>query len=343
MASTSRNTTFSCFSSLLITFLVIPTSPAQEIPQKKSSTSLEKAEIKWIGQWPSDESKLQEKKDSKKQVLNFIIGKKKIILKRPVSVLASNQHSFWILDQGNNAVFQVDGDVGKIPHFIDKKNDNYTSLVGICKFHDKEILFTDSRSNKIFLVNTEKKECKVLNDTLKLNKPTGIAYSLLNKEIWVIETGTHRIVVLNEKGEIKKTIGSRGNANGEFNFPTHIWIDKKGNAYVTDAMNFRIQVFNNKGDVVSVFGSSGDKPGYFSSPKGVATDSYGNIYVADAMFHVVQVFDINGNFLYTFGSQGFDKGQFWMPSGMYIDDNDKIYIADSYNSRIQIFQLITGK
>ena len=227
---------------------------------------------------------------------------------------------------------------------IEKKIAAFPSLVGITAFHNTEILFTDSQLNQLFLVNAEKKECRILNDSLKLNQPTGIAYSVINNEIWVVETGAHRIVVLNEKGEIKKTIGSRGNGKGEFNYPSNLCIDKIGNIYILDAMNFRVQVLNKEGDVISVFGTIGDATGSFARPKGIATDSYGNIYVSDALFHVVQVFDIKGNLLYYFGSQGHDEGQFWMPAGLYIDNNNYIYVADSYNSRVQIFQLInTGK
>ena len=329
---------------LFISFLTIlvfnHTCHAQDTALIKSSEKAGKPEIQWVGQWPSIKSKSQ-KKEIKQQIKDLLIGKKKQELSRPVSVLAINQNFFWILDQENCSLFKVINDVGKIPHFIEKKKSNFSSLVGICNFHN-EILFTDSFSNKIFTINSEKKGCAILNDSLKLDKPTGIAYLPEKKEIWVVETGAHRILILNEQGQIIKKIGSRGIAKGEFNFPTHIWIDKKGNVYVVDAMNFRIQVLNKDGEIISVFGSNGNSPGYFSSPKGIATDSYGHIYVSDALFNVVQIFDINGNFLYTFGSQGHEDGQFWMPSGIYIDSDDKIYVADSYNSRIQIFQLING-
>ena len=315
---------------------------AQNNDQIKPSSKLKNAEIQYLSQWPSAESKQKDKKENH-QIINLILGKKTQKLIRPVSIIATNQTSFWILDQQSHSIFQVSDNLGKVPHFIDKKKNSFSSLVGICNFHNNELLFTDSRTNKIHLVDSDKKECTILNDSLKLDRPTGIAYSTINNEIWVIETGAHRIVILNEKGEVKKIIGSRGSGKGEFNFPTHIWIDKVGNAYITDAMNFRIQVLNKEGVVISIFGSNGDQAGYFSSPKGIATDSYGHIYVADALFHAVQVFDINGVFLYTFGSQGNDDGQFWMPSGIYIDVDDKIYVADSYNSRIQIFQLIPGR
>lgn len=328
--------------SVLVFLLLGNTIQAQDIAQILSaSNSLERAEVHWVDQWPTNSNKPGEKKD-KRSFWDIILGKKKQGINRPVSLVAKNKNSFWVLDQENNAILQVNKEVGKTPNYITKRDFHFSSLVGICNFRKDEILVTDSYLNKIFLINSEKKECLIFNDSLKLDKPTGIAYSPLTHEIWLLETGAHRIIVLNEKGEILRSVGSRGNAKGEFNFPTHIWIDKIGNIYVADAMNFRIQIFNSEGVVLSVFGSNGDATGFFASPKGIATDSYGNIYVADALFHAVQVFDFTGNFLYTFGSQGQGEGEFWMPSGIYIDDDNIIYIADSYNSRIQIFQLVTG-
>ena len=317
---------------------------AQDTTITKSSTKPETANIQWLSQWSSAEGK-HKANGAANWIKDFIFGKNIHKLSKPVSILVNNQNTFWILDQGNNTIFQVSKGVGKIPRFIEKKNIYFSSLVGICNFHPAsnrdEILFTDSYLNKVFLVNPEKKECRVFNDSLVLGQPTGIAYSKIKNEIWVVETRDHRISILNEKGQLIKRIGHRGNARGEFNFPTHIWIDKVGNVYVVDALNFRVQVLNKEGAVISVFGSNGDATGYFASPKGIATDSYGHIYVADALFHTVQIFDINGNFLFNFGSQGYGQGQFWMPSGIYIDDSDRIYVADSYNSRIQIFQLVT--
>ncbi len=332
-----RNMNYSFFISLVIIFLYNTTGHAQDTSHIQTSASTEQSEIQWMSQWSFSEN---QNKALKYKIKDFIVGKKALKPSRPVSVIATDQNSFWFLDQGNNEVFQVSDRLATTHHFIDKKDYSFSSLVGICNFHKNEMLFTDSYLNKIFLVDTDKKELTVLNDSLKLNKPTGIAYSSISNEIWVLETGEHRIVILNDKGEIIKKIGSRGLAKGEFNFPTHIWIDKKGNAYVSDAMNFRVQVFNKDGAVLSVFGSNGNSTGYFSSIKGIATDSNGNIYVADALFNAVQIFDINGNFLYTFGTQGQGQGEFWMPSGIYIDDADKIYVADSYNSRIQVFQLL---
>lgn len=335
-----KNSFSPLFVSLLSVFFINDSCQAQDTTLIKTSNRIENAEIQWVSQWPSSENK-NNANSFANRIKDFILGKKIHKLRKPVSILANNQGTFWILDQGNNAIFQVSKGIGGVPRFIEKKNVAFPSLVGICDFRNNEILFTDSYLNKIFLINTEKKECGVLNDSLKLEQPTGIAYSKIKNEIWVVETSAHRISVLNDEGHLIKRIGNRGSAQEEFNFPTHIWIDKEGNVYVVDAMNFRVQVFNKDGEKISVFGSNGDATGYFASPKGIATDSYGNIYIADALFHVVQIFDFKGNFLFTFGTQGHEQEQFWMPSGIYIDTNNFIYVTDSYNSRIQVFKLIT--
>ena len=298
--------------------------------------------ISWIDQFPSSE-KTEKKKGIKGKVINFVFGKDKNTISKPFNVLAKNPESYWILDQGTGKINQVLKNSIENHKFLNKALSAFTSLVGICTLDENKILFTDSHLPHIYQVDLKKKKVISINDSLSLNRPTGIAYSKLKKEIWVVETGANRILVLNYKGEVKKIIGKRGSGQGEFNYPTFIWIDKEGSVYIVDAMNFRIQIFNKNGEFVSMFGKNGDATGYFARPKGIATDSFGNIYIPDALFHVVQIFDKMGNFLYAFGEQGKEKGQFWMPTGIFIDDENYIYVADSYNSRIQIFKLVNGE
>jgi uncharacterized protein YjiK len=297
-----------------------------------------KSRIKWVSEFPS----ISEKKTNLSEKIGQVVFGKKDIpeISKPISVLALNPDSFLVLDQGNNTIFNIRNKESEIPRFLKKRENYFTSLVGICSISKNEILFTDSKLNQIYKINNDKTECVVLNDSLKLDQPTGIAFSNLTNEIWVVETKSHKISILNNKGERIKTIGTRGNNNGEFNFPTSISIDKDGFAYVVDAMNFRVQIFNKDGQFVSTFGKQGDATGDFARPKGIAIDSEGNIYIADALFNTVQIFNKKGIFLYYFGSQGKEKEKFWMPSGIFIDSLNYIYVSDSYNSRIQIFQMV---
>lgn len=296
--------------------------------------------VQYLGQFPSGEK--NRTTGFFERIGKTVLGGEALQLNKPFSILVEDPESFWILDQGNGKVYRNSGGTLSLPKALRRNSLSLSSLVEITAAGDDKVLFTDSRENKVFRLFDGGRQLEVFNGNVTLNQPTGIAYSPVTEEIWVSETGSHRIAVLNRRGELVRHIGSRGSGEGEFNFPTFIWIDASGMAYIVDAMNFRIQIFDRYGNYVNSFGEHGNATGYFARPKGVAVDSKGNIYVADALFNAVQIFDSKGNFLYYFGSQGRGREQFWMPSGIFIDSNDYIYIADSYNARIQIFQLKKG-
>ena len=296
----------------------------------------------WVSQFPAWQA-VETKKNSFKRIYDFLVqkGKDKKI-GRPIAIVANSPTDYWIVDQGGKTIFKVENKKVRQPFCIKDKEDYFSSLVGSCKLPDGRLLFSDSKLNQVFIISADGKSLSTLGDSMTFGQPTGIAWNPATHEFWVVETGAHRIAVLNEKGVLVRRIGSRGDGEGQFNFPTSICIDKAGDAYIVDAMNFRVQILNKSGGFVTKFGESGDASGTFARPKGICVDSYGHIYIADALFHVVQIFDRAGTFLYSFGSQGREKEQFWMPAGLFIDENNFIYVADSYNSRVQVFQLING-
>lgn len=295
--------------------------------------------VRWVSEYPSPDSK-GHKKGIFGRIGEFIFGPGALVLTKPMAIFAQSPENYYVLDQKTVSLTHIHEQKGSTLKPKSKLVNPPGSLVGLCDFPGRGFLITDSRINTLFVMSTDGKRVAVLNDTLVLDQPTGIAYLAAKNEIWVLETKAHQIAILNANGERIKTIGLRGNKPGEFNYPTHIWIDQQGLVYIVDSMNYRIQIFNADGGWVSMFGQAGDASGYFARPKGIATDSHGNIYVVDALFHNVQIFNSKGQLLYHFGNQGRESGNFWMPNGIYIDKNDYIYIADSYNSRVQIFQLI---
>ena len=274
-------------------------------------------------------------------ISDFVFGEQKKSFIKPISIFAQDSSMYWILDQGLKNLVYINEEKEKFENI--NLFEECPSLISICKVGKSKLLFTDSKSNKIYYYDYSTGNQGVFCAFENLNKPTGIAFSDKSNEVWVVQTGNHSILVLDRNGAFVKNIGKRGSGNEEFNFPTHIWIDKDGNVYIVDSMNFRIQIFNSSGEFISTFGELGDATGYFARPKGLSTDSYGNIYVVDALFHNVQIFDPNGKYLSNFGSHGKNNGNFWLPNGIFIDSFDRIYIADSYNSRIQLFQLVRNK
>jgi sugar lactone lactonase YvrE len=89
-------------------------------------------------------------------------------------------------------------------------------------------------------------------------------------------------------------VGVAGNSDGtgneaQFNCPTGIALDKRGNIYVSDALNQTIRKITPGGVVTTLAGQVGvagnsDGTGneaQFDNPIGIALDSNGNIYAAD--------------------------------------------------------------
>jgi DNA-binding beta-propeller fold protein YncE len=330
------------FLSLLVLVQSVSTAQVQEYYNRNIFTGDDNGSIRWVNQFPP--TRISDRSSFGEKVVNALFGKKDIeLISKPVHVIADDTNNFWILDQGTGLIMNVRDQVGDIPHKRSKNFKYFPSLVAMCFLPGEKILFSDSFLNKLFVVSPDQKELEIFNDSLVFDRPTGIAYSSVNQQIWVVETNAHCISVLDENGQLLKEIGTRGDGPGEFNFPTYIWIDKFGKVFIVDAMNFRVQVFSENGEIISIFGKVGDGSGSFARPRGIATDSEGNIYIADALFNTIQIFDLEGNFLYNFGMQGQEEGKFWMPAGIYIDSNDFIYVADTYNSRIQVFEYVKAK
>jgi len=293
-------------------------------------------DIRWIGQFPPVEA--DKKTSFSDRVSRLVFGQKPQEVVKPFGIVALHSQHYLILDQGAGTVFKCSDGEGQQLKSMKKADLDFPSLVGMCQIPGGDLLCTDSRKNLVFRISED--GLSPLSATVSFHQPTGIAFCKNRDEVWVVETGAHRICVLNRSGEFVKYIGERGTVSGAFNYPTFIWVDEEGQVYIVDSMNFRVQVFDQQGRSLFSFGESGDATGYMARPKGVATDSEGNIYVADALFHAVQIFDGEGNYLYNFGKQGQGAGEFWMPAGIYIDKQDRIYVADSYNARIQVFQRV---
>lgn len=328
---------FYCFIAVFILFA--NTNYAQDTIYVDPLDFFDTNRVHWVDQIPP--LKEDAKKQKKGWFKRILLGKEELTtFQKPVHVIATSNNNSIVLDQGNGTIFFTKDDKLDIPKLLRKQDSIFPSLVAACLLPNNDLLFTDSKLNSIYVLSEDKKNLHQFNEHLNLERPTGIAYSKKTGHIWVVETAAHQISILDSKGERIKTFGNRGYGEGEFNYPTSIWIDKNGTAYVVDALNYRIQIFDAGGNFISKFGKNGNGSGFLASPKGIATDSYGHIYVVDALFHGVQIFDDQGNYLYQFGKQGRRTEEFWMPSGIFIDDANHIYIADSYNSRIQIFKLI---
>jgi DNA-binding beta-propeller fold protein YncE len=175
---------------------------------------------------------------------------------------------------------------------------------------------------------------------LEGSKPVALTVHDPSGRLYIADRAKHEVVVLGLDGKKLFTIGGPGEADGKFNIPLGVAVDKAGDVYVLDSGNFRVQIFDSAGNFLSKFGAVGDSAGKFANPKGIAVDSEGHIYVTDAAFGNFQIFDREGHALLYVGRLGPAPGQFHLPGGITIDENDRIYVADQLNRRVEVFQYL---
>ena len=205
------------------------------------------------------------------------------------------------------------------------------------------IYVTDATQARAVVYDRDGNFLYAIGERGQFEKPIGIAVNDGLKRVYIVDTKGHKVSVFDTReGRFLFDIGERGVEDGEFNWPTHITVDKSGKVFVVDTFNFRIQVFDADGRFINKWGSVGTGMGQFAKPKGISIDSEGHVYVVDAAFNNVQIFDEKGQLMLFFGGFGSSRGSFWLPAGIFIDHDDKIYVVDQYNHRLNIYQYLGG-
>ena len=266
------------------------------------------------------------------------------MLVKPYGIAVSGSGRVYVTDTAARRVFVFDPEARTVSFLGEKGQGKLAKPTGVAIADDGTVFIADATLNRVFGYGPDGALVMAIGRDGELKGPSGLATDRAGKLLSVVDSSTHQIFCYSTAdGSSVRTIGKRGSEPGEFNFPTNLFVDAKGQLYVADTLNFRIQIFSPGGQFVRAFGVQGDTPGTFNRPKGVAVDSEGHIYVADTSFNNFQIFDQDGTVLLSVGSGGREAGEFQLPAGLYVDGQDRIYVADQGNSRVQAFQYLAAR
>ena len=271
-------------------------------------------------------------------LLDVMASKPEDRLVRPTGV-AESDGAIYVADPGAPALWIFDQQAQDSVAVRELGGDTLLSPVAVTPERDGRAFVADSLLNKVFLVDRGGKMVSMIADSA-LKRPVALAWNKAGDRLYVADAVGQQVVVYGSGGTRLLSWGSRGSADGEFNFPAYITLSGSGEVLVTDALNYRVQAFDQNGKFLWKIGRQGDGSGDFAAPKGVAIDTQGHLYVVDALFDGVEIFDGEGALLLAFGSSGRAPGEFSLPTGAFIDARDRIYVADSYNQRVQVFEFI---
>ena len=266
-------------------------------------------------------------------------------LYRPWGVAVSDDNHVIITENWGHCVTILDREGKKVKLLGGKGGSgnvklSYPRRVAITP--DKLILVSDE-SNRIqkismdgYLIASVGKEGS---GPLQFNDPSGIAISPLTGQVYIADWDNHRIQVLNPDLTFSHLFGSRGSANGQFQYPRDIAIDSQGLVYVADCWNHRIQKFSPDGKFVGQFITKESGPGQLKYPFGITIDTAatGLVYVTEWVNHRISVFTSDGVFVSSFGSKGSNIDQFNIPRGLKINKDGFLYVCDCDNNRLVVY------
>ena len=196
-----------------------------------------------------------------------------------------------VAEQVNHRVQVLSRQGGYLRHFgregsLDHQLDSPT---GLSIDSDCNIIVPDKLNKLIKIFSTDGQFLNKLGTEGSFTKP----FHCIQHDNYLIvsDNGDHSVKILDKKGNFLYKFGKQGNADGEYNEPFCLSVDKAGHLLVCDSENHRIQVFDLSGKFVAKFGSKGSGIGKFKAPISAAVLSDGKIVVSDNRNSRIQIFE----------------------------------------------------
>jgi len=254
-------------------------------------------------------------------------------LYRPYAVAVAEDGRIAVADPGRRAV-----------HVFDRRKHDYLRIKAQLRypaavvFIGSTLLVADADARTLAAFHADGNPAPLPVEVPPLQRPAGLALDARRGVLYLSDSAAHRVYALPLGGGQPRSVGGRGSALGELNFPTHLAVDGAGSLYVCDAMNFRIQIFDADLRPLRTFGQGGDALGDLPRPKGLAVDREGHVLIVEGYFDLVQVFSAEGELLGVFGGSGNQPGKLWLPGGAAIEGHN-LFVADTFNARVQVYDL----
>ena len=209
---------------------------------------------------------------------------------RPAGI-AFHVDNIIVAEQGNHRVQQISkqghylsqfGEKGSLDHQIDDP-------CGLSIDSDGNILVADFNNKLIKIFSVGGQFLSKIGKEGFFTKPFHCIQH--GKYVIVSDERNHSVKFLDRKGNFLYKFGKKGDADGEYNDPSCLSMDKAGYLMVCDQQNHRIQVFDLSGKFVTKFGTKGSGMGEFHTPVSAAVLSDGKIVVSDFNNSRIQIFE----------------------------------------------------
>lgn len=162
-----------------------------------------------------------------------------------------------------------------------------------------------------------------------LNEPNAV-FVRNNGDIYVADTGNHRVVIFDGRGRYKSIIERRQDKKrkifkpGDLVTPLGVTVDSRGKIYTT-SLDSGIMIWDSRGkEVVRQMPIPAIQPYVKGNLVWVTTP--GSIYALNSRFDIVR----------HIGRKGRAPGSFQSPNDVFVDKTGNLIVSDSQNMRLQV-------
>ena len=178
--------------------------------------------------------------------------------------------------------------------------------------------------------------------------PSDIAFDSQGN-IYVLDSGNHRIQKFSPDGQYMASIGSKGQGPGEFQYPLSLDIDSEGYMYISDQGNQRIQILKPDGknhktvkmikEPLGIIRVSGKDRLIMGTGGSLIPFGPVDLDEKKALPKLIKVLDLEGRVQKEFG-EPFDYNNFLLNRmgnrfHFTVDKNKYVYIAFDFQNRIE--------
>ncbi|HDI52261.1 hypothetical protein DRQ11_02875 [candidate division KSB1 bacterium] len=157
--------------------------------------------------------------------------------------------------------------------------------------------------------------------------------------LYVADTGNHRIQKFDTRGTYQRYIGGIGWNEAQFDHPTDIWAASSLDVFVADYNNQRIQRFDRHLNYLSSLRSSTDWDAIFQFgfPYSVALSRQGDLFLSDDEHNRILKLDSFGQPIISFGGMGSMEGNLKQPGPIWITHGGLLFVTDLKGAQILRF------
>ena len=209
---------------------------------------------------------------------------------RPAGI-AFHVDNIIVAEQSNNRVQEVSKQGEYLSHFGEKGSLDHelNRPCGLSIDSDGNILVADHDNKLIKIFSAGGQFLSTIGKEGSFTYPF---HCIQYDNYLIVSDGEdHCVKLFDRKGNFLDKYGKMGNADGEFNKPDCLSMDKAGHLMVCDSFNHRIQVFDLSGKFVAKFGKIGSGMGELNAPVSAAVLSDGKIVVSEINNTRIQVFE----------------------------------------------------